>query len=529
MKFSTVVFTLLSIVLLAGCTTRPGSPPQRQDAKALSSSHGMVFVHFPRTTPDQLWIRASDSDEQFYQLERNIHKSTFQLWLPPGQYRLYSAIFGKVGTAFDGFPSFTVEADKITSLGGLSNFNLGGDQVLWLPKSTSRTQTLLKDVQAKLGQLLTLIQINHWQVPTLPAPQTWLARKFPSEVAPFLKRGDKNKRNQVPLGHQDIERFYQASSNALPPLAYQVPGKDNDGKLYYGGEFGLIKVRRPDGRWYNIQTSLQQPITKVVWSKGLLLVAAKNAKLILSDDNGQSWQPLKSFDIDEHIYDIAIDEQSLMVLTTKPDQDSATVMLYHAARSQSPEFKQEMVFSYSTDNNAYPFGQLVNGRYYIGLRPKTIESDTDLFESTTAYYFDNGTLTLHGSILPRPYSFYSVSDNGLITLYYSKGVLSGLMVSSDGGNKWQDKPYPGVLTTNAIFSDTNNGTAMSYRVVQNRLKSYRLHRYNPQENLWSNANDVPLDCKYMLKDSDQSIRFCVTQSNQILSLDAKGWKYERFE
>lgn len=534
MKLSNVVIAWMTVILLAGCTTRPGSPPQRQNAQDMSASHGLVFVHFPRTMPNQFWIRSVSAPDDFYLLENNKDKSTAKLWLAPGEYQLYSVIFGKGGTLLEDYPSFTIEADKITSLGGLSDFNVGGNRVVWLPKSTEQTDTRLKKLQSRLGQLLTKIRINHWTVDSVPKAQEWIDRRSGPEVIPYLKKRGTGSTiggatRQELLAVKNIDAFYAKATQALPPIANQLPGIDQNNNLYFGGEFGYIKKRAANGHWSNIKTNLEQHIAKVIWQDGMLLAAGKEGHLTLSLDAGISWTTIKTFDDVEKIYDIAVDKQNFMVLTTRPNKSKTDVMLYHGPFATNPQLTSEVVFTTDADDNAYPSGTLVGERYYIGMRAKSLGAGTDLFSAGTSYYFDNKTLKLHGSIIPRAYSFYNVAQNGSITAYFSKGMLSGLLFSSDGGKSWQDKTYPSVNTSNVIFNNKDQGTALSFRLAHNRSKSYKLHTYDGVEGSWKHLNDVPADCKYLLKDQNQSTRFCVTLSDKLLSLDDKGWKYERFQ
>lgn len=530
MKFFVQLVVLMSLMLLSGCGT---THVQKHVPQTQSHGHGLVFVHFPRTMPDSIWIKSLNDDEHFFLLENNLHRATAQLWVPPGQYQLYSIKHGKGGVLLDGYPEFTVESNKITNLGGLSDFNVGNNQQIWLPKSVRHSEQLIQNLQNKLGSFLTKKEIIHWQVNEVPQPQEWITARSGPELIPYLRKRSSDNTAKGETRHdllklKDVDQFFAVAVQTLPPLPEQTPAVDDQNNLYFGADYGIIKKRNTDGRWSNVDTGLGQSIGAIAWMDNVLFVAGKYGTVVLSKDQGKTWQEVATLPSGERIFDITVDNSNFLVLATRAKDNASEVILYESAFSEKPTFKQHSVFTSSIPVDAYPFGQLVEKRYYMGLRYVGDSNDKEPFSSNKSYYFDTQSLKFEGPVLPRVYSHFSVSSNGLLTAFYNSGILSELIYSVDGGEHWIDQPVPTTPLDHVIFHTQSQGTATSFRPDAANDKASKVFTYN-STNGWQHLTDIPRQCKQMLEGADHAIRFCVTVSNKILSLDDKGWKYERYQ
>ena len=81
-------------------------------------------------------------------------------------------------------------------------------------------------------------------------------------------------------------------------------GVDEAQNLYYGAEFGQVRVRHVDGAWGSIDTGTLDEITAVHAMGSHMVVGTLRGALLASGDSVQSWTPLRRLGGDEIVVDI---------------------------------------------------------------------------------------------------------------------------------------------------------------------------------------------------------------------------------
>jgi hypothetical protein len=92
---------------------------------------------------------------------------------------------------------------------------------------------------------------------------------------------------------------------------------DGAGNLYFGSDFGQLRVRHQDGTWGSIDTGTLDEVSAVDADGERIVAGTLHGLLLTSADRGQSWQRVRALDRNEIVMDIARAGGTWMVLTAR--------------------------------------------------------------------------------------------------------------------------------------------------------------------------------------------------------------------
>jgi hypothetical protein len=504
------------ILFIAGCASTA-----KQSAEALSPTHGYLFVHFPMGITEVTVIHKKT--QKIYDLKHSEkeHENVTGLWLPPGMYDLKTITFLK--RSVEGYPSFEVKKNRVTSLGSLVELNIDSNIAFWLPKNANDTKAALQQVINLYSEYLVNPEPINWAVTTVPKPISYSSKSIDAEITEIKQSEQTSALDRLLLVENDIDKFYILAKKTLPPLLNQEIENDNNGNSYIGSYLGQIKKRTSSGKWLTLDTGSRANIDKVYWHQNKLFSADANGRIFYSENKGHSWQQIHQLKNSEELVDIdAINGKVYFIGVLRTKGPSAnpyngsdyTVNVYQANTVNINKFK--LVHSYTQDEGwGVPKGATFKNKYYLGLGYNSLE----VLDSTTNKWSNIK--------LPDEYTSFNLSKSGVITLLKSFGAFSKVYISLDDGVNWNKYNAPSLSIHDVIFSGIADGVAFRQGIG---VFSFLLHiqKYDLQSDKWVNITSPPKECLSFLKNNQDTLPYCVTKTGRIFSYD-KTWTSEQYE
>jgi hypothetical protein len=523
----------LALALVVSGTVLAKAPPP-QSAEQLASTHGYVFVSYPRGgTPDLLAVAPVQGGKKVkLQPRDDAGKSAFGLWLPPGQYR----IAAWADTEFPDYVPFEVQAGRVTDLGSLVTFNVGGYGYVVLPV---RHPEVAHDVDAAIAQYGSLL--------TSPEPLRWLPQAPPKALTlstPATNLGliadlllaHERKVNKPSINKQlqaatTVEEFFRLGRSALPPLAEEF-AQGPDGALYFGADLGQVRVRRPDGTWASLDTGTLRAVMSVEVKDDLLVAGTRGGELRGSRDGGQTWRVLRALSPDESIVDIDRADGRWLLTTLHRSAPFLQEVPPQGILMSVAQYIPDRVNVYTARQD--DFSDLAPAGDFA-LDPKKLLSWLGPLPAATATHYYVGTypelqrldlasMAWQKITPPTEVSGFHVSPvSPTVVAFKAWGAFSKVFVSADGGDTWTkiDRPSYPIMDVVMDTPATGWATRINMGAFQSKVA---LAAFDGK--LWADRIDAPPGCARVLFGADRTPTYCVTTAGSILARTGSQWDVE---
>jgi len=416
------------LISLAACVVAPTVPLETKLAAFPDNpANGTLLIksHVPQglsLAPFAKWQSISvvnTASKQTYYLPdqqgNHSHYSAHVGMLPPGTYTLSSfhAWNGNISYSFplSNRSSFKIEADTVTDLGTLLTLSLGEMTYTSLRHSSQRMIVLTDPAHQEAERITALL------------PKQYARQNVQHTQA----------------SHPEHKK--------LPPLAQLKPGlsrllqnpvQDQDGRLYFGEELGIVSMRDAQGKWSWFDTDLLHRINALAVLPDQTLVAGADQGMIRFHDLNRPgpWQsahlPLLESAVKyvgHHpklgVYAVAQHGQDLVLLAT-PDLAQAQwrELARHTMEPRRISGVGPQIFAHATGvTMMIP---------YVGW---TLES--------TAVNYDIATGKVTVKPMENAWSGWthalSATNDGSVFTFTGSGISPGIQVSANGGMSWQDR------------------------------------------------------------------------------------------
>lgn len=507
MRVMKLFFYCFFYVLLLGCAANSVV----QKASVLSSSHGYVFVEFPRS-PQVLEIRSMDSGKT-YRLQPDDINYTSGLWVPPGSYTLERTykrgLTGSIISNLKGYPTFYVEKGRITNLGSLVDFKMGEGKVVWMQRPSLESDGKFINWIVKNNEYLANPEAIIWHVEKVPEFTDSKVSGNGLIIDALINMESDNAVNKFKTELALIENpneLYSRLLKILPPSPHSTyvfaePSvNDSNGNLYFPAELGQIKKRSTAGVWTTIDTGFTYAVKAVELFKDDIYAGLSSGHLIVSKDGGLTWTNDFLFK-NKSIMDVYVVNGRIFVTTM--DFTSNKGGLYAATMGSDLQF--ELIKTPLNSSSGMPLSALRNDNLYISFPDKEF------------YKLNVVTMEFESIALPQSLRYFSVAENGVISLM-AQALFGELYVSDEFGENWKEYNYPKLGTT--YFTSYENGIAMT---------GSGFKRYDSKSNQWIVEAKVQENCTYFLEDENMMPRFCVDIHGLIYRMDGVAWIKEKFQ
>ncbi len=540
---STLLSETARSIVLCACLTLitpalAGTPTPAPPLAELVQTHGYVYVNEPphvgATTNlflsndhnVDLKVQAVGDRRNFVLAPRKDAGTTaFGLWLPAGEYKFVSW-----GTHDWGdYPSFKVDAGRITNLGTLIPVAIGANQFVMLPVRRNDTPDRVTDaIDEFKAQLASAVPIE-WTPRVVPKPMA-MSSSGPASlglVADLILEFDR-RANKPPLNEQlraatSIDDFISLAKSAMPPSC-PFAATDDQSRMYFCAGFGQVRVRDANGVWSSLDTGTWESTTAVAWSHSAIYAGAADGRVRASEDGGLHWQTVHTFEDHDPVVSIVHAGGRWLVVTLHAEKwnelakqmipDGLTV---HASKGDDfSDFsivrKVELSGPAATSFWKGPTPQAFGAYYYLGTGKELLRMDLR---------------TNEWSAMPIPVNFHSFSiapATGTMTAYLAMGLFSKVVVSNDLGGTWTKREAPSLVINDVYFDDqvgqadrANPGT---FTVTLER------YAYDVAAHRWLRKQELPAGCARILHTPDRKESFCVTNGGSILHESEGAWHAE---
>jgi len=527
--------TLLLAALLLSLPVAAKEPPQTP--AQLVATHGYVHVGFPKGGGQVLTVAPVGKGRQ-QQIDTPAtavpvgNAQAFGKWLPAGRYKVvqWGPLHWNAG------PEFEVQAGRVTDLGDLAAFDVGGYATVLLPlqhaehagglqAATQGFASLLKDPSPVAGGI-TQVQapINTNQGSTGLGLIADLLLAYDRKVnKPSTREALKNAR--------DPAEFLRLARAVTVPLQDE-PARLADGTLLFPADLGQLRKRTPDGQWSSVGIDTLRQILAVEADDGRLLAGSDDGRVRESRDAGATWAEVKAFARDEAVIDIDHDGTRWVVTTTQTFDDptaprssgllamakgapSVRLRVYTGTGGDLGDLAVSKTFVISPKDQIGWLGargQLVGGQYYVLVGNSLQRLD-----------LAGGTWT---TITPgeRVSSHRVDVASGVITALWSQGAFSKVHVSTDQGTTWAAIGRPPYIIFDVQMDGLDKGWAS--RLNMNAFSSnWETYTYVPAARDWVRSGEAPFQCRLMRVSPDDPT-FCITPDASVLAMRDGKWEVE---
>lgn len=517
---------LLSIAAILATLTGCVTIPTTQEPAQLRATHGYAHLSLiPSKNPISVTVQ-SIKDGNNYLLAKQTQHGPFAhgLWLPPGEY----AVNGMYNPDGSRYLTFVVEQGRLTNLGGLVHFSLGGYETVLLPIEHPE---IIEETQRAIGTLRPHL-VNQtavtWRPQLLPKPVADSTQPTGMGLIVDLLMHYQRHVNKPPFNEQlkqskSISEFFQHAITASPPQTDE-PASDQNANLYYGANVGQIRVRSNDKRWTSIDTGTLQALMAVEVSNNLLLAGTAHGQIRGSQD-GKTWKKYASLGDDEAVLDIDRIGNRWMILSSKltPMPQAPTINLVDTIKIHTATKDDLSDLSLLRTLQLPEQVMLFNG---MGIRGQSGANVYYINSGKELHKLDLATLQWSSISLPHTISGYNVSaKTGVLTAYLNRGMFSKLNVSSDGGQQWRPTDTPPYTIYDVYFESATQGKATRWSAGA-FTATIEFLQYNPSDNTWQKTHEAPQGCVRLLRDSNNFQRFCLTSGGSILDYVDGQWIVE---
>lgn len=533
---------MFRILLAAGLLLldAPAMAKSEPTPAQLAVDHGLVTARFhpslpdtqlgvPMLSPPTIGLRPSggrdDGRDDIYLELREDDADSFGRWLPAGRYRLASWRQSR----WEEGPEIEVVAGRITDLGEVLEVSLGGDDVVLLPLAHPEVDARLDVWRKEAGAHLASPEPLRWQPAEVPAPVKMTLQGTGQLYGGGLlmdlmmrKQRDANRteaRAQLRELRSPAE-FQARVLDAMPPTRDDA-AVGEDGRLYFGADFGRIRVREADGRWHTLDTGALADITAVEWHAGRLLAGTERGVLLASTDDGATWSTLRRFDANEAIGDVDHAGGRWFVTTTHRAYNpksrmysSVRTTLYVAAEDDLSDLSESARFAQKINSGFVTWkfgrGEAHGDHYYIEAYPELHRLHLPSGEWTTQ--------KVPGSVAGLAVS----PGSGAVTV-----LATGLYLSTNHGDRFVRLYAPGGkgLVANGRFHDSGSGWLATWRNTSLSTSVLVVHELAKGQG-WTTHGEAPLGCRLLLRDAAGDPSFCASVDGSLFRREPTGWHEE---
>ncbi|PMQ03057.1 hypothetical protein DyAD56_20255 [Dyella sp. AD56] len=493
-----------------------------QSAAELAATRGYVYVYFPKDI-GTIEVRPVDGGPNRKLAPRTDEGGkAYGAWLTPGDYRISK------WNSYDwgDYPTFKVEAGRVTDLGSLVPVNIGGYELVVLPVRDAEDAHAIDGALQQYASALTSLDPIRWNPPSPPKPIDLQLKVTPGlGLIPSLVMAHDRKVNKPSTvaalkNATSNEEFLRLARSIARPM-YSHPAEDGQGNIYFGADLGQIRVRHEDGTWSGLSVDTLHSVSGVAFVEGSLYAGSDNGVLRSSDDSGKHWSDIRTFGDDQAIIDIEHEGNAWIVATAhqvlQPSGVVAAdqIVVYVSPQGglekleKSREFPLEKQMPGSWGG---AMGQLVHGAYFInthkglyrydlaGQQWKTISPPTNV----STHHVDPAT--------------------GTVSVLLNKGALSKVFVSEDKGGSWKEMKRPPFVTADVQFD--NPGMGYAIRAEPGAFKvTWEIYTYSRGAPDWAKQVDAPFQCIPMRASASMPI-ICILSDGSILSQREQDWYVE---
>ncbi len=515
-----IILGLFITIMLFGCATAPVT----QDANLLSKTQGYVFAYFPKTgAGNQLTIARIGTKETYTLLPRNESKA-WGRWLPAGEYKLSQ--WGS--TPWGEYKTFTVKVGQVTDLGSLIPMSLGGYQYVILPIRLKETDNAIQAPLREFSAQLTTQEPIRWEPQTVPQMLKEVAQPtglglIVDLMMDYQRKVTKPSLNKQLLTIKTPQEFFTIAKSGSAPATDETP-IDEKGNLYFGADFGQVRVRNPQGVWSSLDTASLYPVTAVEVCGTNLVAGYANGVIKMSADNGATWKQVRDFGSAESVLDIDCLKDRNIVITGQYAETQwafkplKNVRLYGGTQKGLTDLTQ----IYNHDIPASQQGGILQ------IRGQQIQEQYIFIVPVSLFSLDLKTNQVTDiSKEKKVNGFHTTPNSSIITAWLAAGAFSDTYLSTNAGQSWKEIDSPSLMINDIIFDSETKGVAT--RISPGMFTvTPEFYNYDAAKNKWIKDYDGLTSCSVLLHNEKNKVQFCVAPGGNIFSYDkaTKKWQAE---
>lgn len=513
-----IFVSLVIAFFLAGCATAPVT----QDANLLSKTQGYVFANFPKTgAGSQLTVTRVGSKESFTLLPR-AEANGWGRWLVPGEYKITQ--WG--ATKWTDYQSFTVKAGQVTDLGSLIPMSLGGYQYVILPIRLKETEAAIQAPLREYSAQLTTAEPIRWEPQTVPPVLKEVAQPtglglIVDLMMDYQRKVTKPSLNKQLLSVKTSQEFFTIAKSGSAPATDETP-IDAKGNLYFGADFGQVRVRSPQGVWSSFDTASLYPVTAVEVCGENLVAGYANGVIKMSTDKGATWKQVKDFGSAEAVLDIDCLKDRNIVIT---GQYAETQWAFKPLKNVRLYGGKAFADLAQLSNHDIPAAQQGG---ILQIRGEQIQDQYIFIVPVSLFSLDLKTNQVTNiSKEKKVNGFHTTPNTSIITAWLAAGAFSDTYVSSNGGQSWKEIESPSLMINDIIFDSETKGVATRINPGMFTVTP-EFYNYDSAKNKWVKDYDGLTSCSVLLHNEKNKVQFCVAPGGNIFGYDAatKKWQAE---
>jgi hypothetical protein len=520
-----VLGALFAVLSVGAFAKKDESKPPAE----LAATQGFVRVSLPQWAfgnPPTLHARGGKDS---YKLVRVVEDGSYAYgaWMPAGRYDIEGMV------AADGSPytPLIVESGRMTDLGAVLRIQLGGYETVLLPIRHPEADAETKAAHSRLASVLAAGDDIRW-APSVPPksvsnPQPASGLGLIADLISDYERSVNKPRLSKQLKEAPTLDALAALARLAVAPATEESATDSARNLYFGADFGQLRVRHPEGTWGSIDTGTLDEITAVGAADDRIVAGTLRGSLLMSADRGGSWSRVRSLNRDEIVVDIDHAGEAWVVLTA---HTSPGVNPWGPVQQLRVYLAKDPGLSDLAISKDFPLPQLYSARI-LGV------SDALVGQVIGSAYIVNTVTDLQKldltsmqwSVLPRPPhrvdAFHVSLDGSLITAMRVQGAFSKISVSKDGGATWLPYSRPPYAIYDAVLETPDSGTATRWN-SHAFTATLELYSYDSKAKDWHKSSEAPPGCVRLLRDESYRQRFCVSSGGSILDRKDGAWVAE---
>ncbi len=485
---------------------------------ARKGNDGYVFASMPKGDAAATISVRSAQDGSTYDLSYLVGSKTPSegRWLPEGDYQIVKWN----GLDFGEYAPFHVESGKVTDLGSLVPVDVGADKFVVLALKLKEDEEALSPVLRALQSSLSSPEVIVWSPSGVPSPLKYPDPPHPISpnlgalanlISDYVVKVNRPSLQQQLLKAPDAATLFAIAKSSSPPLT-RVGVADEQGNLYYGADFGQVRVRDTHGNWRALDTGALQKVTALTRREGALIAGFEDGTIRQSNDNGTSWQLVATLDCADTVVDVSWSGNRWLAATAGMYLDGnnlARVNRFCVYASGDEDItklaKIKVVDPISNLVLAPVHAQVVSGGYFINMPPDLMRLDIATM--------DWSRVSLAGPVE----GFTASKEGGVVSAYHPAGMFSKLYVSDDMGATWKEYKRPPYIIQDVQFLSSGDGFA-----VRKKLKfataALELYKFNSSRSDWTFERELPDECSSLIDDAEDVPRFCITRGGSIIAI-----------
>jgi hypothetical protein len=437
-------------------------------------------------------------------------------WLPEGDYTLVTLD----GRDVEGSPSFHVKAGAATDLGALVEVDLGNYH-----GAVAHIHNQRADADAALA-LAALsapqpIDIVSWAPGDAPLKLAVEAANNPlGGLVVGIMADINHHKNAKPLSERlgksetSESLLTAAKDSALPYMMRGV--RDANGKLYYGGDLGQVRVRDPQGTWGTLDTGSLHRVTALAIAGDLLVAGMDNGTLRASHDEGKHWDEVAHLDCGGgRVTDLEFsgDRWAATAMTGREMFGEAYPRLFIHS-SICVYVSDDADITHLTERKK----AVSDGLRYYGMNGHLAKNAYFTLIAPDLMRLDLATMTWSKVAIPDSVTNFDMNEaSHTAVAAHAQGMFSSVFLSTDDGATWKKIDRPPYVIKDIAFLSPTEGYAVRMQPHTFTVQTLT-YSYNAAANQWMKTKELPLDCAAAMSDADGKPAFCLTRGGSILNL-----------